>query len=157
MGCSISTMATDAMLVGAAFALVFAVLLLVAVLAARKWWRSLRARRRARRAHHGERGARALLESAGYDVLDDQVRHTYTVRCDGDDLPIELRADYLVRRGRKRYVADVKTGPRAPRISTAATRRQLLEYRVAYDVSGVLLVDMHREHIHVIGFDLPAR
>ena len=46
----------------------------------------------------------------------------------------------------------MKTGPRATRITTAATRRQLLEYRVAYDVNGVLLVDMDKEQIHEIGF-----
>ena len=38
------------------------------------------------------------------------------------------------------FVAEVKTGDEAPRMSTAATRRQLLEYHVAFDVDGVLLV-----------------
>ena len=33
-------------------------------------------------------------------------------------------------------VAEVKTGRLAPRIDTPATRRQLLEYRLAFDVDG---------------------
>ncbi|HET9625604.1 MAG TPA: hypothetical protein VFP84_29760, partial [Kofleriaceae bacterium] len=40
----------------------------------------------------------------------------------------------------ERLVAEVKTGEVAPRLATAATRRQLLEYLVAFGVDGVLLV-----------------
>lgn len=128
-------------------------LALVVALAVRRWWRSFRARRRAGHAHDGERRAGALLERAGYTIEGAQVRRRCTVSCSGKPLPIELRADYVVRRGDRRYVADVKTGALATRLETSATRRQLLEYRLAYDVSGVLLVDVDSERVHEIGFD----
>jgi hypothetical protein len=54
-------------------------------------------------------------------------------------------------------VAEVKTGEVAPRLSTAATRRQLLEYRVAFDVDGVLLVCPERGTIQRVDFLLPTK
>lgn len=71
---------------------------------------------------------------------------------DGRHRPVELRADYLVRRGSERFVAEVKTGRVAPCLATAATRRQLLEYRLAYAADGVLLVDMAQRRIHEVVF-----
>ena len=46
----------------------------------------------------------------------------------------------------------MKTGKAAPRISTASTRRQLLEYLYAYVVDGVLLVDMANREINEVDF-----
>jgi hypothetical protein len=53
-----------------------------------------------------------------------------------------------------RYIAEVKTGRAAVRLDTAATRRQLLEYRVAFDVDGVLLVDAEAGEIRLVEFPL---
>ena len=47
-------------------------------------------------------------------------------------------------------MAEVKTGTYAPRLETAATRRQLLEYGVAFDVDGVLLVDADVGEIRLV-------
>jgi hypothetical protein len=52
-------------------------------------------------------------------------------------------------------VAEVKTGTLAPRIETATTRRQLLEYRVAFAVDGVLLVDADAGTVRRVEFPLP--
>lgn len=99
-----------------------------------------------------ERRALPLLQRAGYEVEEIQPRRTFRFLVDGVSEEVELRADLLVRRGRQRLVADVKTGNVAPKISHAPTRRQLLEYRVAYDVDGVLLIDMAEQAIHRIDF-----
>ena len=127
---------------------------------ARRWhhWRKDRSRRaRFERAAQAEEDARGLLQRHGYEVLDDQAQHTWTIRLNGEPHEVAMRADYLVRRRGKRYVAEVKSGRLAPRISTAATRRQLLEYLIAYPVAGVLLVDMEDEQIYEVTFpDLPA-
>jgi hypothetical protein len=121
------------------------------------WWvrralRRWRGRTRVRRAVKGERAAESLLERAGYRIDERQPELEWPVQCGGVVHPIVLRADLLVSRGQYRYVAEVKTGERAPSISTAATRRQLLEYAVAYDVDGVLLVDMEARTINEIEF-----
>jgi hypothetical protein len=59
-------------------------------------------------------------------------------------------------RGR-RYIAEVKTGRLAPRLSHGPTRRQLLEYRAAFDVHGVVLVDADAGSIVHVDIDLVAR
>jgi hypothetical protein len=111
-----------------------------------------RARRRLRRGARAERRALHLLRRAGYRILDAQLEHEWTVRCDGEPVSIALRADYLVERDSRRYIAEVKSGRTAPRIEHADTRRQLLEYDVAYDVDGVLLVDMEARRIRRVDF-----
>ena len=136
----------------------FAVALLVgrAVGSLARAWRRSKARRRARRARRGEERAERLLEGLGYQVEDSQVEAGWTIRVDGEDHEVALRADLLVTRDGARYVAEVKTGRTAPRITTAATRRQLLEYRMAYDVAGVLLVDAEAGRVIPVEFPLPA-
>jgi hypothetical protein len=73
-------------------------------------------------------------------------------RLDGEPMELELRADYLVEAAGERLVAEVKTGDAAPRLDTAATRRQLLEYSIAFAVDGVLLVCPEAGAIHRVEF-----
>jgi hypothetical protein len=138
---------------------VFAVAVAVAALVVvwtiarvRRFLAGVRARRRARAAVRGEVAAEELLARAGFRVRERQVALVFPIICDGEPLPIALRADLLVERGGRRYVAEVKTGEAAPSLATAATRRQLLEYLVAYRVDGVLLVDAERGSVHEVEF-----
>jgi hypothetical protein len=124
----------------ALIALVGAVVALWLVRIVRRCLASWRARRRARRAGHGEeRGAR-LLAAAGYRVVERQARVDWAPLVDGEPFSVELRADYLVEAEGELLVAEVKTGSAASSLATAATRRQLLEYHVAFGADGVLLV-----------------
>jgi hypothetical protein len=115
---------------------------------------SWRSRSRMSRAVRGEHRAVRLLEQAGWKVIDSQVGHTWSVGVGSDTIDVDLRADHLVRRAGRCCVAEVKTGQETPSVSTAATRRQLLEYHVAFDVDGVLLVDIERETVRRVHFDL---
>ena len=137
----------------AALATIAAALLLLALA---RWLRrraaSRVAVRRAARALAGERDAGPLLAAAGYQVLATQCHVEWTIACDGEPVVIELRCDALVAKGGRRLVAEVKTGARAPSLTTAATRRQLLEYAVAYDADGVLLVDPEAGEVHEVDF-----
>jgi hypothetical protein len=119
--------------------------------------RQVAATQRAARAVAGEGSAPGLLGRAGYDVIDRQVVGSWTVRANGAPETFGLRADYLVARDGRRYIAEVKTGRMAPSLSHGATRRQLLEYGAAFDVDGVLLVDADRETITHVEIDLFAR
>ena len=138
--------------------------LLAAALAAALWlvvqtWQrraaSRRARARARRALAGETAAEALLERAGYAIVDRQARTVWTFFCDDDPVEAELRCDLLVEHDGRLLVAEVKTGQLAPRLDTAATRRQLLEYQLAYGADGVVLVDAETGTVRVIDFPMP--
>ena len=104
------------------------------------------------RAARGEARAARWLQEQGYAVLGAQVVADHAVRIDDRTVTVSLRADYLVARGGARYVVEVKTGTLAPRIETSATRRQMLEYRVAFDVDGILLVDGETGLVHEVTF-----
>lgn len=118
----------------------------------RRFWRSLTVRRRARQAGRGERIARTLLRSAGYRIVGDQVRCQWPIAIDGQPSSIELRVDYLVERGGRRFVADAKTGSWASSLNNGATRRQLLEYWLAYHTDGAILIDTERGLVREISF-----
>jgi hypothetical protein len=124
--------------------------------AAREETRRVAAHARSLRAVDGEVGAFVLLERAGYAVLERQVPGSWTVRADGEAVTFGLRADYLVARDGRRYIAEVKTGRLAPRLSHGPTRRQLLEYGAAFDVHGVILVDADAGTITHVEIDLFA-
>jgi hypothetical protein len=136
-----------------------AVLLAVVVLtlATRRWFRRFQLQRRWSRARKIERQASALLDDLGYQVLDSQVETTYDLLVDGERSTVKLRADYLVSRSGRRFVAEVKSGQSAPRLDTAATRRQLLEYWAVFQVDGILLVDGESRQVHEITFPTPNR
>lgn len=139
-----------------AVCLVLAGALIALVLArwTRTWRGSWRARTRAGRAIAGEDGAAEMLTRAGFRIVGRQVRTWWSPLVDGEPCETEVRADYLVEAEGEVLVAEVKTGEEAPRISTAATRRQLLEYHVAFGVDGVLLVCPERGVIHRVDFGI---
>ena len=119
-----------------------------------RWSVRLRLRGRMRRARRAELDAPRWLLDHGYTVTAAQVSRAYALLVDGDELCVQVRADYLVEREGLHYVAEVKTGMSAPSLRTQATRRQLLEYRMAFAVDGVLLVDAEAERVHVVRFPL---
>ena len=93
-----------------------------------------------------------MLEAAGFRILARQARVAWAPLVDGEPCELELRADYLVECDGERLIAEVKTGDEAPSLETAATRRQLLEYSIAFDVDGILLVCPERDAIHRVEF-----
>jgi hypothetical protein len=50
----------------------------------------------------------------------------------------------------------VKTGRQAPRLGHADTRRQMLEYQLAFEVPGVLLVDAESGRVREVRFPVTA-
>ena len=136
-------------------ALATALVVLVVARVVGAWRGSWRAQRRAARALAGEDRAVQLLEAAGYRVVERQARVQWAPLVDGEPYYLELRADYLVEPDSgdaELLVAEVKTGNDATSLSTAATRRQLLEYHVAFGADGVLLVCPERGTIQRVAF-----
>jgi hypothetical protein len=85
-----------------------------------------------------------------------QVRRVWSVLADGQEVSFDLIADYLVEAAGAAWVAEVKTGERALSLLHGPTRRQLLEYRHAFGVQGVLLVDAEAQRVRRIQFREPA-
>lgn len=134
-------------LLGAVVALVVALCIVVVRLRA-----SARGRASNRIAKRGEAAAERLLRRQGYRIEDRQVTGRWTLLVDGDPVEVTCRADLLVRRRRRRFVAEVKSGTVGARATAPHTRRQLLEYRTVFAVDGVLLVDMVHRRIHEVSF-----
>jgi hypothetical protein len=109
-------------------------------------------RRRAVRAQRAEHNAAGLLEAHGFAVVGRQVRQSWALSVDGQELPFTLVADYLVERAGQRWVAEVKTGQRCLDLRHGPTRRQLLEYREAFAADGVLLVDAEGRTLRSVRF-----
>jgi hypothetical protein len=144
------------------FPVVAALLALVVLgFVVRGWITSWQRRRRFSRARDVEAAAPRVLAASGYEVLGAQVPGSYSIRVDGQRFEVALRADYIVMRQGRRFVAEVKSGKLAPLLGTASTRRQLLEYSLAFAVDGALLVDGENERIYAIEFprlrDAPTR
>ena len=137
------------LLLGAVFALIIA------------WWRARNRmrwgnRRRQVRAAVGETDAERLLEAQGYTIEDRQVSRAWQLWIDGEPRDVRSRADLLVSRDGLRFIAEVKTGTRAPDPSRPATRRQLMEYHFVFPVAGVLLVDANAGCIHEVHWQDPT-
>ncbi len=140
-------------------AALLAVALLVALGAALEaWWRRVRertaARAAVRRGLRGERGAEKLLRKLGYTLLARQAPAGYAVLLDGEAKAVPLSADFLVEHKGRKLVAEVKTG-KAVSLDHADTRRQLLEYQLAFGADALLLIDMEAKRVHTVRFPLP--
>ena len=133
------------LILGVALGLLIAWLIHRAVVWCRAWWYRWLGRR-------GEASAESLLKAAGYTIVDDQLRLPCNYLVDGDVISYSVRVDFLVEKDGRRYVAEAKNGPSASDPRTTATRRQLLEYTVAYGAYGVLLVDVPGKRVRVVEF-----
>lgn len=116
-------------------------------------WRALLRRRGVQRtAQKAEDSAQALLRAAGYRVVGVHVTRPWPVRLGGRTTVINLVADLLVEKRGRRYVAEVKSGDLVSSIRHGPTRRQILEYSLAFDSQAVLLVDARRGTFETVGF-----
>ena len=111
--------------------------------------RTARSRRLGRQ---GEARAWQLLERVGFRVVEREAVAEGRIRVDGTTVTFRVRVDALVERGGRLFVAELKGGPEASKITNRGTRRQLLEYAFVFDVEGVLLVDAYTGRIHTVQF-----
>ena len=106
---------------------------------------------------HGRSKAIKLLKRYGFELLDEEVSAPGLVQVDSRLEEFTVRADALVRRKRRTYIAEFKNGPASSTIHNRATRRQLLEYSCVFGTDGVLLVDADGGRIHYVRFVSAAR
>ena len=99
-----------------------------------------------------EQRALRLLRRSGYRIIDQQPVATVRVEVDGRSQSYQVRGDLLVRRKRRLYLAEIKGGAGVSSVAHRGTRRQLLEYACAFEVDGILLVDMHTGVVRSVTF-----
>ncbi|GAB6156909.1 hypothetical protein JCM39194_01090 [Desulfotomaculum varum] len=119
-----------------------------------KWWQSFRARRRVRQAGKAEAAAGRLLESEGYRILAVQERVPIVTKINGKPQKSHIQADFIVQKGKRIFVVDVKTGEVAQKPAAPENRRQLLEYFLVYRPHGVLVLDMDKRKLYHLEFEI---
>lgn len=122
-----------------------------------KWFKNRSFKKRMSKGKNAEKLAAKFLIREGYTIIDTQKIITVTTYVDGQPYKNHLRADFIVKKGFKKYIAEIKTGTMAPRVTNAATRRQLLEYYLAYKPAGIILVDMEQRKIKTVRFTFGNR
>lgn len=119
-------------------------------------WRNWKMRRRFKRGQLAEKNAVRFLRRHGYRILAAQLEEPITVYVDGEPQKTTVRADFLVRKGWKTYVVEVKSGQQGT-VKLAGVRRQLLEYKLVYQPDGILLLDMEHHNLQQIRFAYTTR
>lgn len=117
-------------------------------------WQRHKRRAISRRAKVGESEAEKLLKQHGYVVLDTQVRRPVIMTVDGERVESYIKIDYLVAKGTKEYLVEVKTGKQA-NVRLPQVRRQLFEYQNIFQTDGILFIDMNKYDIMEVSFDEP--
>ena len=132
------------------------VIFILLVIVVRYWYLDYSKRRkqkkRFKRGAQKEEEARSILIKNGYKVIDEQFVAIHNYKADGEDKEVKLIVDYVVSKGGKTYLVEVKSGKSAIYIENKNTRRQILEYDYAIDNDGIFLLDMENEEMHLIEF-----
>ena len=116
------------------------------------WLRTRRLRKRFSKSRQAEKEAEKILRKNGYAIIDAQKSKPLLITI-GDKIHRYLvRIDYLVRKRGKVFVVEVKSGEKIPYITNRETRRQMLEYYLAYQPYGILLLNMKNKNISEVKF-----
>jgi Holliday junction resolvase-like predicted endonuclease len=122
------------------------------VLALRKALEIRRIRQRFQKGRAGQKAAQKVLERQGFEIISHEHRLCSVVEIDGEPFPYDARIDFIVRKGRKLFGVEVKTGDKATNPLYRPTRRQLLEYSRLLPFDGLFLLDMDTERLLRVGF-----
>ena len=115
-------------------------------------WRNFLLYLNRRKGKIGEQDAVSLLEKKGYKIIQSELPLSGFFYIDDEPSRFNVRADYLVERDGRKYLAEVKTGL-AARANNSTTRRQLLEYASVTKSDTILLVDATAGKIQRIRFE----
>lgn len=104
------------------------------------------------RAKKAELDAMSFLEKHGYRIEAVQESKEVITEVDGKSKKNKVIADYIVKKGKKKYVVEVKTGKQTDKITASGIRRQLLEYFLIFQPHGIILLDMENKKLQHINF-----
>ena len=89
-----------------------------------KFIRSIKLRARFKSGRLGEVYAKNYLKSYGFKIIGEQVSLFSNMFIDGDTHQYQVKADFLVKKGNKTSIVEVKTGNKATDPLSTNTRRQ---------------------------------
>lgn len=114
----------------------------------KKWVTS----RRFRRGVIGETIAKKWLEQQGFKILSEQEEFEGEILINGQVQAIKMKPDYVVKKGGKLGVVEVKTGKKAIDPRNSNSRRQILEYWHHLDIDEIYLFDAENKDLISLDF-----
>ncbi|MCG1012675.1 hypothetical protein JT739_08695 [Tepidanaerobacter sp. GT38] len=111
-------------------------------------------KKRLQKAKKSEYEAIKLMKKYGFEILDLQKKYAYTLYVDDKPHKVTVKADMIVKKGNKIYIAEVKSGDKVTSPRYTDTRRQLLEYYMVYRPSGLILVDMEKQKLRTVEYSI---
>ena len=104
---------------------------------------------------YSEVEAERLLARRGYQILARQPKRNIITAIDGQEHYGYLAADYLVRRGKERFVVVVKLGEGPADPNEPVFRRRLIEYDHVFSVDAILILDLEQGELRRVNFVFP--
>jgi len=138
--------------------LIFAVsvILVYTIIKVYNFIRIRKIQKRFNKGRKAEKAAEKILTKNGYTIIETQKSKSLLVTI-GDKLHHYIvRIDYLVKKRGKIYVVEVKSGDKIPYITNRETRRQMLEYYLAFQPRGILLLNMKNKSISEVRFQFES-
>lgn len=121
-------------------------------------WVRFKIRRRLNRGLEVEGRLKAILIKQGYTITAIQPVIAMVLSIDGKPSSYEVRPDALAKKGKSRYIVEVKSGEVVTNPLFRETRRQLFEYyHSTPSCDGVLLVDADTAEVRHIVFPKPLQ
>jgi Holliday junction resolvase-like predicted endonuclease len=131
------------------------VLSLILYLKIRDYLNYHKAIQRSRSSKKAEKQAEKWLKRNGFQIIGKQQSRPLIIKTGNTSHHYLIRTDFLVKKGGYKYVVEVKSGRKNSKITNRETRRQLLEYFLAYQTYGIILFDMDSKTFSEVKFLLP--
>jgi len=113
------------------------------------------AKKRSVSSKKAENKAEKWLKRNGFQIIDKQQSRPLIIKSGKAKYRYLIRTDFLVKKGGCKYVVEVKSGRKNSKITDRETRRQLLEYFLAYQTYGIILFDTYNNSFSEVKFSLP--
>ena len=104
-----------------------------------------------RKGKKAEQKAIKLLKKNGYKIESFQTTAKGKLLQNDETVRFFIRADLIVSKDKKKFIAEVKSG-KAASIEEINTRRQLLEYSKVFNNNNLILIDTEKNKIKKIEF-----
>ena len=100
----------------------------------------------------GEHIAKKFLKRHGFTIISEQASEVSKIIIDGKEYKYEVRVDFLVKKGKKTGIVEVKTGKIAANPLFMQTRRQLFEYYHIFKVDILYFFNADKRELLEITF-----
>ncbi len=137
------------------FVLSGGLLFLILYLKIRDYSNYQKAIQRSRSSKRAEKNAEKWLKRNGFQIIGKQQSRPLIIKTGNTSHRYLIRTDFLVKKGGNKFVVEVKSGRKNSKITNRETRRQLLEYFLAYQTYGIILFDMDSKNFSEVKFLLP--